>query len=194
MSKRLFLKQLLTNPRAIGAACPSSQKLADQMASYVPHQFEGSIVELGPGTGVVTEALLKRGIPPHRIIAIEYSYELIKLLKKKFPHVNIIHGDACHLREILKKQLEMDSVKVEVIVSSLPFKSLPSSMVRTIANELDLILTDHGRIIQFSYDLRKNSSNPFTDFKKCHTKIIWQNLPPARVSVFERKNGVALKH
>jgi phosphatidylethanolamine/phosphatidyl-N-methylethanolamine N-methyltransferase len=195
MSKRLFLKQLISNPRGIGAACPSSQKLAHHMAACVPYRFEGNIIELGPGTGVVTDALLKRGIPAHRIVAVEYSADLIKHLRQKFPDVMCVHGDAAHLSTLLRENAGFNSTsKVEVVVSSLPFKSLPTAIVKAIAHELDSILSESGRIIQFSYDLRKNSPNPFHHFQNRHSKIIWQNIPPARVTVFERKHALAGKH
>lgn len=185
MSKRLFLKQLLTNPRAIGAACPSSSKLAHQIAACVPYHFNGNIIELGPGTGVVTEALIKRKIPSHRIIAVEYSEELIRHLRVKFQDVILIHGDAAKLRELVSSHLSDE--KVDVIVSSLPLKSLPKATVKEIAHEVDSLLSESGRIIQFTYDLRKSNDSPFPNFHMRHSKIVWRNIPPARVCVYERK-------
>lgn len=78
----IFVKELVANPRNIGAACPSSKKLADSIASLVSPPQDGYVVELGAGTGVVTAALLRRGISPERLIVVEKSKHLANMLKK----------------------------------------------------------------------------------------------------------------
>ncbi len=180
-----FIRELISNPRAVGAACPSSRKLALRMASFIPNHLEGIIVELGAGTGVVTSALLDRGIPPHRIIAIERSSDLTLLLKRRFPQVTIIHGDAQFLGKILAPHLSKKNKAVDVVVSSLPLRSLPKSVVQAIEKELTHLLSKEGRFIQFTYDLRTEVAGPFRCFVKRASKIVWRNLPPARVDVFQ---------
>lgn len=180
-----FIRELISNPRAVGAACPSSRKLALQMASFIPNHLEGIIVELGAGTGVVTSALLDQGIPPHRIIAIERSSDLTLLLKRRFPQVTIIHGDAQFLGKILAPHLSEKNKAVDVVVSSLPLRSLPKSVVQAIEKELTYLLGKEGRFIQFTYDLRTEVASPFRCFAKRTSKIVWCNLPPARVDVFQ---------
>ena len=67
----IFLKEMIANPAAIGAACPSTKQLARHLAGQVPLHYPGLIVELGGGTGAVTAALLEHAIPSENIIVIE---------------------------------------------------------------------------------------------------------------------------
>lgn len=64
------------------------------MASFVDLAVPGPVIEIGPGTGPVTEALIERGIDESRLILVEYSPEFCQLLRKRFPHATVIEGDA----------------------------------------------------------------------------------------------------
>jgi len=173
-----FYKALLANPRTIGAVIPSSKYLAKEMASHVPMNNKNLVVELGPGTGVVTEALLKMGIAPERIVAVEYSYHFACQLHKRFPNIHIIRGDAVNLLQLLGD----DKENVCAVVSSLPLRSLPRITANIIVNQISQLLQPNGKYIQFTYGYKKN------DFDMPHRKIfskrIWTNIPPARVDVF----------
>jgi len=70
---RLFARAICSGPQAVGAACPSSRRLADYMASQAVAASKGYIVELGAGTGVVTASLLDHGVAPERLIVVEKS-------------------------------------------------------------------------------------------------------------------------
>jgi phosphatidylethanolamine/phosphatidyl-N-methylethanolamine N-methyltransferase len=67
-----FIRQWIENPRLIGAVSPSGPALAKRMASYVELERPGTVIELGPGTGPVTQALVARGAPPERLLRVEY--------------------------------------------------------------------------------------------------------------------------
>jgi phosphatidylethanolamine/phosphatidyl-N-methylethanolamine N-methyltransferase len=179
-----FLKALVTNPSSIGAACPSSPWLAQQIASFVPKDPKGYVVELGAGTGAVTEALLARGIPTDRILAIERSPELSQFLKKKFPRLQVITGDACHLNKLLHDHWSGQKREVEMVVSCLPLRSLPKYVVQGIVEELNKLLGVEGRYIQFTYDLRPNHPCHVAGFTREASKVVWRNIPPARVDLF----------
>src|SRR5919199_5019169 len=94
-----FLRSWLERPLLTGAVTPSSKMLARVMASYVDPRIPGPVLELGPGTGPVTAALVRRGIAQDRLVLVEYSPEFCKLLKRKFPKATIIQGDAYDIRE-----------------------------------------------------------------------------------------------
>ena len=89
-----FLGRWARNPLQTGAVAPSGKHLAQLMASYVDVNGTGPIVELGPGTGPVTSALLRHGVAPERLFLLEYSSEFCDLLRKRFPGVTVIQGDA----------------------------------------------------------------------------------------------------
>ena len=68
-----FLRGLIARPKNVGAIAPSSPALSRAIAREIDPTVSGPVLELGPGTGVVTEALIERGIAPERITAIEYD-------------------------------------------------------------------------------------------------------------------------
>ena len=90
----LFLREWIVNPQRTGAVAPSSPQLGAAMARWLPRNRESFVLELGPGTGAVTDALLKHGLRENRLIAIEKNPPLAKLLRKRFPRAQIIAGDA----------------------------------------------------------------------------------------------------
>src|SRR6187431_1830459 len=96
-----FLRTLIEKPLSVGAVAPSGKALARVMANYVDPRAAGPIVELGPGTGPVTEALVERGIDPARLTLVEYDPEFCRLLRRRFPGVNVVQGDAYNLRQTL---------------------------------------------------------------------------------------------
>lgn len=188
----IFMRELVANPRGVGAACPSSKGLARTMASYIPLEDDGYIVELGAGTGVVTAAILERGIDPSRLIVVEISEDLVKFLRKQFPNVRIVHGNAAVLKDHLDYTLGDNSRRVMTIVSSLPLRSLPEKLVDKIKQQLHDVLPHNGRLIHFTYALKPVSQNYPSSFTRINSKIRWRNLPPARVEVYHRSQ-IALK-
>src|ERR1700761_8652533 len=100
-STTIFLQELVNCPRQVGAILPSSKKLAVAMARWLPPQPDAYALELGPGTGVVTEALIERGLREDRLIAIEKSPKMADHLRSRFPRATIITGDAFELDQLL---------------------------------------------------------------------------------------------
>src|SRR5271170_6689012 len=98
----LFLREWIVNPQRTGAVAPSSPQLTAAMARWLPRNPDSYVLELGPGTGAVTDALLKRGLREDRLVAIERNPTLAKLLRKRFPLAQIITGDAWHMDGLLR--------------------------------------------------------------------------------------------
>jgi phosphatidylethanolamine/phosphatidyl-N-methylethanolamine N-methyltransferase len=181
-----FGTELLNNPRPMGSAVPSSRFLARRVAGFLPRSPRGYVVELGAGTGAITAALLGRGIPPERIIPVERSEAMVKLLKRRFPFLKIALGDAAELRFLLRSFLGKENIEVNYVVSSLPLRSLPPEVVTNIMREVQLVLHKDGKLLQYTYDLRKTPHPSLSNFKRRHTTVVWANLPPARVDVFQK--------
>ncbi|MBE9561894.1 MAG: methyltransferase domain-containing protein [Proteobacteria bacterium] len=178
----VFAREVLRNPKAMGTACESSPRLAKAIAEFIPADKPGCVVELGGGTGRVTEALLKRGIAPENLISVELSSAFADFLKHKFPQTRIINGDALHLTDLLGADVD----RVHTIVCGLPFRTLPHMQVHGIVKQIDEITSkNNGIYIQFTYDL--SGSSPFLPhhFKRIDHKIIWRNIPPARINVYK---------
>jgi phosphatidylethanolamine/phosphatidyl-N-methylethanolamine N-methyltransferase len=181
----LFLQEWLVNPQRTGSVVPSSRRLAAAMARWLPHNPESFVLELGPGTGAVTAALLKRGMREDRLVAIENNPTLTKLLRKRFPQAQIITGDAWHMDTLLGS-LRVPVESVGAVISSLPLLNFPKDQVEALAHKIRAMLEPHGNWVQYSYRIDKLRPRGASSFRLHATKIVWLNLPPARVSVFRK--------
>jgi phosphatidylethanolamine/phosphatidyl-N-methylethanolamine N-methyltransferase len=172
----------------MGAALPSSKILADAMARQVGISKEGIIVELGAGTGVMTQALLEYGITPDKLLVIEREKQLHTLLQENFPNLKILCADALELENVLSNA---GIKKVNAIISSLPFLSMPDSVRRGIQEQMVRSIGAEGMIIQFTYGLQSPIN---TDELKEYglegerVKFVLFNVPPAHVWVYRRLN------
>jgi phosphatidylethanolamine/phosphatidyl-N-methylethanolamine N-methyltransferase len=181
----LFLQEWLVNPQRTGSVVPSSRRLAAAMARWLPLNPENFVLELGPGTGAVTDALLKRGLREDRLVAIENNPTLATLLRKRFPQAQIITGDAWHMDELLR-DLREPVETVGTVISSLPLLNFPLAEAEALARKIRDILEPHGNWVQYSYHLGKKQVRGASSFQLRATKIVWLNFPPARVSVFQK--------
>jgi len=174
----MFMREWLKSPRAMGTICPSSANLAQAMAAKVCREKSGLVIELGAGTGCVTAALLNSGVAPERLLVIERSESMVALLRRKFPHIAIVHGDAAFLSTFIPVGKEVDC-----IVSSLPFASLDRSTRDKIISEMKKSLTD-GNILQFTYMPGSGHILARSGFTCVSITTVWKNIPPARVMEF----------
>ncbi len=178
-----FIKQWIENPRLIGAVSPSGPALAKCMASFVDLSREGLIVELGPGTGPVTKALLARGVAPQRLVLVEYEHRFCAMLGERYPGVTIVQGDAYGLEKTLSGRID---AKVSTVVSSLPLLVRPERDRVELLHQAFKLMGDEGLFIQFTYGLAKSPmplhahgvSGAYTG--KGSAPILL-NIPPARV-------------
>ena len=179
----LFLREWLAHPQRIGSIVPSSPRLAAAMARWIPRNPESYVLELGPGTGPVTVALLQRGLREDRLIAIEFNPTLAATLQKKYPRAHIITGDAWHLDELLKK---ISVPSVGAVISSLPLLNFTAEQVVALAGKIRGVLEPQGRWVQFSYQINKKRTRGGDKFNLVASQLVWLNLPPARVSVYQK--------
>ena len=181
----LFLREWLANPQRTGSVTPSSPKLAAAMARWLPRDPETFVLELGPGTGAVTEALLKRGLREDRLVAIENNPVLATHLRKRFPLAQIITGDAWQMDRLLG-ELSPPVRSVGAVISSLPLLNFPPAEAAALAAKIRTALEPRGRWVQYSYHIVKSRSRGAEDFRLIASKIVWWTLPPARVHVFQK--------
>jgi phosphatidylethanolamine/phosphatidyl-N-methylethanolamine N-methyltransferase len=181
----LFLREWIAHPQRTGAVAPSSPMLASAMARWLPRNPESHVLELGPGTGAVTDALLKRGLPEDRLIAIERNPSLAKLLRKRFSNANIITGDAWEMDTLLE-ELPQPVKSVGAVISSLPLLNFPKEQADALAQKIRTLLEPRGRWVQYSYHIIKDRSRGADDFRVISSKIVWWNIPPARVHVLQK--------
>ena len=178
-----FIRQWVENPRLIGAVSPSGPALAKAMASYVDLKKEGPSIELGPGTGPVTQALLARGIAPERLVLVEYEQGFCHLLAERYPGVQIVQGDAYSLKNTLQNKLSAQPITV---VSSLPLLVRPERDRVELLHQAFELMGPDGLFIQFTYGLTK-SPMPMHAHSITGAYVgkgsapILLNIPPARV-------------
>lgn len=170
-----FLKGLIANPRGVSAPTPSSPALARAIAAEVDPARDGLVVELGPGTGVVTEALLERGVPADRLVLIEQEPCFAQLLRRRFPRVKVIEGDALIFESLIPFDAE-----VSAVVSGLPLLQFPLHTRRSLLRR-SLNCQDGcgAAFIQLSYSWKPPV--PAEPGMRLSKKVVWRNLPPAHV-------------
>lgn len=178
-----FLRALVTHPKSVGAIVPSSRALARAIASQVDPGRPGPVLELGPGTGVVTEALLERGVAGERLTLVEYDPDMAACLARRFQGVEVIEGDAFDLGRTLVPRAEPN---FSAIVSGLPLLNFPFPRRRGFVEAACRLLIPGAPLIQFSYGMNAPVSAP-PGFGVKRAALVWANLPPARVWVY-RKN------
>ena len=180
-----FLKAFIANPCAIGSVIPSSKALANEMASHACLSKNEIVLELGAGTGVITQAILASGIQPNNLIVIEYSPELVKKLRPLFPGVQIIEGDAGNLQKLLCHEKR----PIKAVISSLPLRSLPKTLTNSILQQISQLLPEGGKYIQYTYSFTKNKFKPLSNCRLSLSKRIWMNFPPARIDVMTKHSA-----
>src|SRR3984893_4556822 len=100
-----FIRSWLEKPLAIGAVKPSGKVLARTMAQYVDPDSDGPVIELGPGTGPVTQALVQAGVAPARLVLVGLNASFCRILRSRFPDATLVQGDAYSLRRLLEALL-----------------------------------------------------------------------------------------
>ena len=177
-----FIKNWADAPMTTGAIAPSSSKLAQKMASYVPLDSSLPVLEIGPGTGSVTRAILDHGVSPKNLMALEYNTEFCELIKGQFPNIRVIQGDAYALSKTLQDTLG-DAPKFAAIVSSLPLLTRPIEDRAGLLQQSLTHLASGAPYIQFSYGFSAPIEKP-ENMSLAKSHWILRNIPPARVYVY----------
>jgi phosphatidylethanolamine/phosphatidyl-N-methylethanolamine N-methyltransferase len=175
-----FIRSWLEKPLAIGAVTPSGRVLARKMAAYVDPATPGPVVELGPGTGPVTEALLERGVAQDRLVLVEFNPTFCQLLRQRFPRAHVVQGDAYAIRQVLNTL----SRPAAAVVSGLPLFTKPlKTRMRLLRDAFTLMRAD-APFIQFTYAVVPPIPKAAAGMRVEASERIWMNLPPARVWVY----------
>jgi phosphatidylethanolamine/phosphatidyl-N-methylethanolamine N-methyltransferase len=176
-----FIRSWIEKPLSTGAVMPSSRVLARAMARYVDPRSQGPVIELGPGTGPVTEALVQRGVNPGRLILVEFNPDFCRLLRTRYPAATVVQGDAYRLRKLLENYVDEPAAAV---VSGLPLVTKPlRTRVRLISDAMTLLATG-APFVQFTYAMLPPIPKELSGVRAESSELIWMNLPPARVWVY----------
>jgi phosphatidylethanolamine/phosphatidyl-N-methylethanolamine N-methyltransferase len=175
-----FIGSWIKKPLAVGAVTPSSKLLARTMAQYVDPDADGPVIELGPGTGPITEALVEQGVDPARLVLVEFNPKFCELLRRRFPAATVVQGDAYRLRDSLA---ELTRHEASAVVSGLPLMTKPLKTRLRLLREAFALLQPRAPFVQFTYAVVPPIPH-LSGVKVEASERIWLNLPPARVWVY----------
>jgi phosphatidylethanolamine/phosphatidyl-N-methylethanolamine N-methyltransferase len=178
-----FLRSWVEKPISMGAVTPSGKALARAMARYVDPEAAGPVIELGPGTGAVTEALVARGIEQSRLVLVEFDPSFCRLLRRRYPKATVIQGDAYRIQHLLAGLLREPAAAV---VSGLPLQTKPFKRRLKLMAEAFSLMAPGAPLIQFTYAMVTPIPMRPADISAEASELIWLNVPPARVWVYRK--------
>jgi phosphatidylethanolamine/phosphatidyl-N-methylethanolamine N-methyltransferase len=185
-----FLKNWLDNPLKLGAVTPSSPFLARRMAEAVDPSIPGPVIELGPGTGPVTEALLARGVSPERLVLIEFNPEFCELLRGRFPGVTVVQGDAYAMDATLAGRLSGDLAQpAAAVVSSLPLTTRPVKARLDMFARARVMMRPDAPFIQFTYGVASPLPVKLAGVTARKSDWVLRNIPPAQVWTYRPRQS-----
>ncbi|EPE99954.1 phospholipid N-methyltransferase PmtA [Rhizobium grahamii] len=178
-----FFKGMMQGPKTVGSIVPTSSITARKMASVINPHSGLPVLELGPGTGAITKAILSRGVKPGNLVAVEYSTDFYEHLVRLYPGVNFINGDAFNLDKTLgaMKDQTFDSV-----VSAVPLLNFPmQARIALLESLLDRLPA--GRpVVQISYGPVSPIIARPDRYHIQHFDFIVRNIPPAQLWIYRR--------
>lgn len=180
-----FIRSWFDKPFTMGSVTPSGRVLARAMARYVDVDVPGPVIELGAGTGPVTQALVDHGVDQSRLVLVEFNPSFCRLLRTRYPNATVIQGNAYRIEHLLGSLLRE---KAAALVSGLPLVTKPFKIRQRLMDEAFGLMAPGAPFIQFTYAMVPPIPNRPADVTAKASELIWQNFPPARVWVY-RKGG-----
>jgi len=167
----------------MGAVMPSGRLLARTMAQYVDIDSDGPVIELGPGTGAITNALIAHGVEQKRLVLVEYNPGFCALLRDRYPQATVVQGDAYALRDSLWDVLKAPA---SAVVSGLPLVTKPMLTRLKLIRDAFAALSPGSPFVQFTYSVAPPIPRSLPGVSTEASERIWMNLPPARVWVYRK--------
>ena len=180
MQSRLqFLKQWVRNPRELGSITPSSRFLTREVLDRIDFERARHIAELGPGTGVFTQAILDRLAPDGKLLAIDTNAGFVEHLRREIPdpRLHVIEASAERIADLVR---EAGWPGVDAVISGIPYSLLPRPLTRGILQATQQALGDEGLFVGYQYS--KMLRPLLLDvFGNVHYRSVLLNIPPAFV-------------
>lgn len=189
-----FFRQWLRHPRATAAISPSGPHLVRSMMAEMPVDAR-RVIELGPGTGAMTRAILARGVKPDDLLLVELNPDMCQYMHNAFPMLRVCCADA---RELVSKCFDTgfsDGGAADVVLSSLGLLSMPRDLQFGILKAAFDSLAPKGCFIQFTYGPTCPVPSEILDELGVHATrgaTVLRNVPPATVFVFRRNRSRAI--
>jgi phosphatidylethanolamine/phosphatidyl-N-methylethanolamine N-methyltransferase len=175
-----FVRGWLRDPVGVGLPFPSSGATARRLAQAAfdaAVRGAGPVLELGAGTGAVTQALVDCRCPSDRIVAVERDIELCRALERRFPDLEVLQGDALELDAVLRTA---GLSSLSVVVSGLPMRAIPAGAAGRCYSAAFGAMPSGGAVIQYTYGMRP-PVDPRVTRPTLEATFIgreWRNFPP----------------
>lgn len=183
-----FIRGWIRRPGKVGSITPTGRETASHMAGLIPLETGLPVLELGPGTGVITREILNRGLPPEQLVSIEYSQDFYRHLVRNFPGVNFIHGDVLDMDTVLSGYSEQ---KFAGVIGAIPLLNLSmEKRIEIVGNYLDRVAGD-GPFVQICYGTKPPVAAVPGRFTVKKSRRIYRNVPPATVWIYRKDRSRA---
>lgn len=189
-----FFRQWLKNPMDVAAVSPSSSQLAKQMIAALPPQST-RLIELGGGTGAITERLLRHNPAPTDLMVLELNESMHQTLRQRFPNIRLHLANAVDVHRVARSSGFLDAGLADAVVSGLGLLSMPKPLQREIVGEAFACLRPDGRFVQFTYGPASPIVREVLEDLQLGARRVsftWWNVPPATVYVYERLHSQAV--
>lgn len=178
-----FFKGWLDGPKSVGTPFPTSIYTGRAMANFINVSSGLPVLEVGPGTGTITRAILARGVKQENLYAVEYSANFVAGLEREFPDARILHGDAFEMDAVLDDARDLT---FDCVISAIPLLNFP--MVQRIAYLEDLLSRiPVGRpVVQVTYGPMSPVPAGLGKFLVERADFIVRNVPPAHLWTYRK--------
>ena len=174
-----FLRAFFRSPKEVGSVIPSSRFLKERIVDNADLDKAHVVVELGPGTGGTTRALLQQMRPGARLLAIEINRHFCELLAREIddPRLVVHCGSATEIADALR-QHQLDSA--DVILSGIPFSTMDKELGLDILRSVRSSLQPDGRFVAYQFRDRVETLGRDV-FGDARVQTELRNVPPMRV-------------
>ncbi|MDO9418100.1 phospholipid N-methyltransferase PmtA [Pararhizobium sp.] len=179
-----FFKGWKNNMKAVGAIIPTSGFAARRMASVITPESGLPVLELGAGTGVITKAILQRGVRPENLISVEFAKDFYDHLLARFPGVDFRHGDAFNLDTTLG---ESRNTLFDCVICAVPMLSFPMAKRVELIEDLLARIPPGRPVIQITYGPLSPVIAMPDRYEIQHYDFVVRNIPPAQLWLYRRK-------
>ena len=179
----LFLRRWLANPLRVGAVLPSSKALARLVGRNVVKSNQSIVLELGAGTGTITQGLIEAGLPESQLILVELDPDLVAFLRRRFPKARTIEGDATKPLELLPDNL---IGRIDSVISGIPALQFPLQKQRSYMDQCFASAKPDGQIVQYTYSLKSPLPYELLEMSGRRLGLTFANVPPAHLWSYTR--------
>ena len=181
-----FLSEAIRHPLQTGAIGPSSDRLTQEITDGVDWGNVSTVVEYGPGTGILTGQILKRMRPGTKFFAIEVNPEFVTILEQRYPEVTVYQESVANVKMLVERQ-KID--KIDAVISGLPWANFSEEAQEEYLEAMLEVMRPGAQFATFAYLLglllpraHRFKSKLVDRFSEVgRSRVVWSNLPPALV-------------